>query len=160
LPYEEELALPLLDTIAKAVNAKVLYNEDLLDNKVRNIIAGSLIDLNELKNFSNQLLVVSISRLDEALKKLNEVTRLVSQDTNPLSGIILTGRGELTEAQCAYFQSQRIPVLYAKIDTYEVVMKISRIEVKINVRTPWKVQKAISLFKEHINLDPIFAYQA
>lgn len=159
LPYEEELALPLLDTIAKAVNAKVLYNEDLLDNKVRNIIAGSLIDLNELKNFSNQLLVVSISRLDEALKKLNEVTRLVSQDTNPLSGIILTGRGELTEAQCAYFQSQRIPVLYAKIDTYEVVMKISRIEVKINVRTPWKVQKAISLFKEHINLDPIFAYQ-
>ncbi len=159
IPYEEELALPLMDTICKAINGKILYNEDQMDNKVRNIIAGSLIDLNELKNFSNQLLVVSINRLDEALRKLQEVSRLMPTEVSPLAGIVLTGRGEPREDQIEYFQDHNIPVLLAKIDTYEVVMKISRIEVKINVRTPWKVQKAISLFKQYVNLDPILNHQ-
>ncbi|MEL6671653.1 MAG: AAA family ATPase [Bacteroidota bacterium] len=153
LPFEEELGLPVMHTIAKAVNAKVVYNEDQLDNKVRDTIAGSLIDLRELRNFNNQLLVVSIPRLDEAMKKLEKVSRLIDTHESPLSGIIVTGQGEFKENQIAYFEQHKIPVLRAMIDTYEAVIKISRIEVKINTRTQWKVQKAIELFQQHVNLD-------
>ncbi|MEL6254689.1 MAG: DRTGG domain-containing protein, partial [Bacteroidota bacterium] len=142
-------------TICKAVNGKVAYNDDQLDNRVKDIVAGSLIDLTQLRSFKNQLLVVSIHRLDEALKRLSKATRLMETDESPLSGIITTGEGEYTPEQVEYFEKHKIPVIRVKIDTYEVVIKISRIEVKINTRTPWKVKKAVQLFQEHINIDPI-----
>ena len=39
--------------------------------------------------------------------------------------------------------------------TYGSVVKISRIEVKINTRTPWKTQRAIELIRENVNVDAI-----
>ncbi|MEO1449139.1 MAG: AAA family ATPase [Bacteroidota bacterium] len=158
LPYEEELGLPVMHTIAQAINAKVTFNEGQLNNRVAGIIAGSLIDLGEHKKFENQLLVVSINRLGDAMRKLNQVSRFIEGDKSPLSGIILTGKGELTEEHSAYFASHRIPVLRSLIDTYEAVIKISRIEVKINTRTPWKVKKAEQLFFEHVDMGPVMEF--
>lgn len=155
IPYEEELGLPIMRTIAKGIGATVARNENYLDNKVKDIIAGSLIDLTQLKNFNNQLLVVSVKRLDDALRKLSQVTRLMDTDESPLSGIVITGEGDPPEEHIRYFDEHNIPVLRSHMDTYEVVMKISRIEVKINTRTPWKVRKAIELFKEHVDLEPV-----
>jgi BioD-like phosphotransacetylase family protein len=155
IPFEEELALPLMDTIAKAINAEVVLHSDMLDNKIKGIIAGSLIDMSEMKDFDHQLLVVSINRLEEALKKLTQVTRLMSMRESPLSGVILTGQGDMSPSQVAYIKANKIPVLRSKIDTYEAVIKISRIEVKINVRTPWKVRKAMDLFEAHVDLSPV-----
>ncbi|TAE46772.1 MAG: hypothetical protein EAZ89_19425 [Bacteroidetes bacterium] len=155
LPYEEELGLPVMYTICQTLNGQGMYNEDMLDNKVRGIIAGSLIDMSEIRNFQNQLLVVSVNRLAEALRKLQEAARMIEAVESPLSGIILTGRGDLTEDQIEYINQHRIPVIRVKLDTYEAVIKISRIEVKINTRTPWKVKKAVELFREHVDLSPV-----
>jgi hypothetical protein len=158
MPYEEELGLPVMHTIAQAVNAQVTHNEEMLDNRVKDIIAGSLIDLKELNHYDGQLLVVSINRLKEALKKVDQVSRSLGTDLSPLSGLILTGHGEM-DAECeAYFHRHRIPVLRVRIDTYEAVIQISKIEVKINTRTPWKVQKAISIFQDYIDMGPIMDY--
>ncbi|MEM7659520.1 MAG: AAA family ATPase, partial [Bacteroidota bacterium] len=78
LPYEPELGLPVMHTIAQALNAKVERGEHHLNNRVNHIIAGSLIDLQELRNFENQLLVVSINRLSEAIRKLKQLSRLMN----------------------------------------------------------------------------------
>lgn len=155
LPYDRELGLPVMHSIVKAINGKVELNEDRLDNRVMDIIAGSLIDLREMQEFSNHLLVVSVNRLDEALKKLEGVFRLVDQEEYPLSGIIITGDAEISKEHRETFLQHRVPVVRAAMDTYEVVIKISRMEVKINTRTPWKVKKAIELFNQHIDLRPV-----
>lgn len=151
LPYEEELGLPVMATIASAINAKVLMHEDQLDNRVGDIIAGSLIDLSKPKDFCNQLLVVSHKRLGEAVKKIRQVGRFLEVSC-PLTGIVVTGEGEIQDEVLEYINENKLPVLHSMIDTYEVVIKISRIEVKINTRTPWKVIKAVNLFREHISL--------
>ncbi|MEM6261947.1 MAG: AAA family ATPase [Bacteroidota bacterium] len=152
IPYEEELALPLMATIRKAIKGDVMYNETHFDNKVEDIIAGSLIDLNELKSFRNQLLVVSFNRIKDALGKIQHVCDQACLENSPLSGIILTGQGTLPEDTIKYIQDNEIPVIRSRIDTYESVIKISRIEVKINTRTPWKVKKAVELFEKHVDL--------
>ena len=108
-----------------------------------------------LNNFNNQLLVVSVNRLDDALKKLAQVSRLLEIEETPLSGIIITGDGEIQEEHVGYFNEFKIPVLRSLMDTYEVVKKISQIEVKINTRTHKKEKKAIELFKEHVNLESL-----
>lgn len=158
LPFEEELGLPVLHTIKQAIKAQVTHNDHMLNNKVKGIIAGSLIDLKELKEFENQLLVVSINRLEDAMRKLEQVARIMEKQDSPLAGIILTGQGELSDDHLSYFLSHEIPVLRSMIDTYEAVIKISKIEVKINTRTPWKVKKAVQLFKDHVEMDYILDY--
>ncbi len=158
MPYEQELGLPVMHGIVKAINGKVEYNEDQLDNRVTAIVAGSLIDLSDTQDFTNQLLVVSINRLDEALRKMEGVWKLLEGESYPLSGIIVTGPGSFLPQHIETFEKHNIPVVRATMDTYEVVIKISRIEVKINTRTPWKVSKAINLFQEHIDLGPVLHF--
>lgn len=157
IPYEEELGLPLMDTICKTINGTVLYNEDRLDNRVREIIGGSQFDIDNLRIVDNLLLVVSPGRIDEALAKLrDEAVAMESENgKSPLSGIILSGKGDLKAEAIDYILENKIPVIRSIIDTYEVVVRISRIEVKINTRTPWKVTKAVKLFSEHVNLAPV-----
>jgi dethiobiotin synthetase len=152
LPYEQELGLPVMATIASTINAKVLHHEHQLDNRVADIIAGSLIDLSKPEDFVNQLLVVSFKRLGEAIKKLTQVGQIMGFDC-PLSGILVTGEGEISPDLLDYINEFKLPVLHSIMDTYEAVIKISRIEVKINTRTPWKVIKAVNLVRSHVNLD-------
>ena len=77
----------------------------------------------------------------------------------PLSGVIVTGDGrhenwfQLEDLRHSYFIKNEIPVLTTILDTYGSVVKISRIEVKINTRTPWKIKRAISLIKEHVDFE-------
>ena len=156
IPYEEELEYPLMITIVRALKAKVLYNPENLDNQVEDVIAGSLIDLHELRSFKNLLLVVSIHRLDDALRKLRQLSKIMGIREFKLAGVVLTGKGDLDPEHVEYFENSSVPVLMTNLDTYGTIMTISKIEVKINVRTQWKVLKAVALFKKHINLDPIF----
>ena len=84
-------------------------------------------------------------------------------DKSPLSGVIVTGDGRhakwYDEADLTnpYFQKHKIPVLTTKLDTYGSVVKISRIEVKINKRTPWKVKRAIELIQQHVDFDMLLS---
>ena len=156
IPYEEDLEYPLMITVVGALKAEVLYNAENLDNQVEEVIAGSLIDLNELKSFQNLLLVVSVHRLSDALKKLQMLTKIMGIRELRLAGIILTGKGEIEEEHKEYFVKSKVPVLLTNLDTYGAIMTISKIEVKINVRTQWKVLKAVSLFKKHIDLETLF----
>ena len=41
------------------------------------------------------------------------------------------------------------------LETYGAVVKIARIEVKINLQTPWKVKRAVDMIEHNINLDLI-----
>ena len=155
LPYEEELGRPLMGTICKAIKGQVMFNGDQMDNRVKDIIAGSLIEMEDLRRLSDQLLVVSVRRFDDALRRIRQFAEQHNLTETPLAGIIITGKGSLKKDQEDYISHHKIPVLRSFFDTYESVIKISRIEVKINTRTPWKVQKAVELFKEHVDLTPI-----
>lgn len=155
IPYEEELGLPLMETISKAVNGQVIFNEHMMDNRVRDIIAGSLVEMENLRRFTNQLLIVSVRRFDDALRRIKKIVEQNNFTDTPLAGIILTGKGSLKKEHEDYINHHKIPVLRSFFDTYESVIKISRIEVKINTRTPWKVQKAVELFDEYVDLTPI-----
>lgn len=159
VPYDKSLAYPLMATVANAVRGRVAANEHNLDNKVEDIVAGSLIDVNELKSFENLLLVVSINRLEDALAKISSITQMIGEDKTPLSGIIVTNKGELSTHSMNYINRHQIPLVRTNLDTYGSVVKVSRIEVKINTRTPWKVRKAVELIKENVDLELIFEEQ-
>ncbi len=159
VPYDRSLSFPIMETINQAVNGKVIMNEHNLSNRVEDIIAGSLVDVDEFSTFRNILLVVSYKRLNEAIDKIHAIARMKKLQRSPLSGVIVTGDGrhenwyKLEDIRHPYLLDHEIPILTTVLDTYGSVVKISRIEVKINTRTPWKIKKAISLIKDHVNFN-------
>ena len=161
LPFDKRMSYPIMETIKRAIKGKVLANEGKLNNRVEDIMAGSLIDMKELRDVKNILLVVSFKRLDEAIEKLGFVSKKHNLTKSPISGIIITGDGkheldyDHSDYSKHYIQEQEIPVITTDLDTYGSVVKISRIEVKINTRTPWKTRRAIELIRENVDVEKL-----
>jgi dethiobiotin synthetase len=155
IPYDKSLAFPLMKTVAKAINGIVSFNENQLSNKVEDILAGSLIDLDEFKSSKDLLLVVSAQKVQDAISKIKSISELVGLEHSPLSGIVATGHGAITGPCLDYIQENKIPVVRTTLDTYGSVLKISRIEVKINRSTPWKVARAIELIERNVDMDAL-----
>ena len=161
LPYDPVLSYPILATIKQAVNGKVLINEACLGNKVEDIVPGSLIESHEFSSLKNILLVVSYRHLNDAIERIRTVSLEKKIEKSPLSGVIVTGSDKYRLSlesdtfilNHPYFKEHQIPVLTTNLDTYGSVVKISRIEVKINTRTPWKAQRAIELIRENVDFD-------
>ncbi len=159
LPYDQNLSLPIMATILRAVDGKTLLNEEYLNNPVEDILAGSLIETEDSNIGQNILLVASIKRLNEAMAKIEKISKTKKLEKSPLSGVIVTGDGrhakwyDEADLNNPYFRKHNIPVITTVLDTYGSVVKISRIEVKINTRTPWKVKRAIELIQEHVDFD-------
>ncbi len=156
VPYDECLAYPLMSTVADSLKGTVELNEDYLDtNRVENILAGSLVDLKELNTMQNHLIVASIRTIGRAIKRVENFCQTQGLDQSPLSGIIVTGEGKLDKSSYQYINDHKIPLIRTNFDTFGVVIKISKIEVKINRHTPWKISRAIELINESVDLDQI-----
>jgi len=70
MPYDETLAYPLMSTVADSIKATVMLHEDKLDNRVQSMIAGSLVDMKELKSFQDLLLIASYRTINRAIKRV------------------------------------------------------------------------------------------
>ena len=158
IPYDKSLAYPLIKTVQKAIKGEITHFKEFADNKVENIIAGSLVDLKELKTFQNLLLVASTRTIGSAVQKIKSITSLLNIQTSPLSGIVITGEGEAEDVVLDYVNKHKIPLVRTKLDTYGAVIKISRIEVKINRNTPWKINRAIELIRSNVDLEEILDF--
>lgn len=158
MPYEKTLAYPLIRSVSEAVKGVVTYNADFVDNKVESIIAGSLIDLKELKSSQDLLLVVATRSINEAIKKIEFMAKNHGITNCPLSGIVATGEGQMDKHTIQYIEKHNLPLIRTELDTYGAVLHISRIEVKINRSTPWKINMAIDLIEKNVNLEMILDY--
>lgn len=155
MPYLPSLAFPLMRTVAKAISGEVMANGHKMNNKIEEILAGSLVDTENLTKFENLLLVVSGRVVVDAIAKVRLITEILDESKSPLSGIIITGPDDISEDTMEYINRFEIPLVKTNLDTYGSVLKISKIEVKINTRTPWKVQEAIDLFSKSVDSDRI-----
>ncbi len=157
IPYNRSMAYPIMSSIVKAVNGIVITNEDQLENKVEDTISGSLIDDALFEEGGNYLLVAGADRINEPILK---VQRWINDHPNrvPLSGILATGVGEITSLAHEFVEKYRIPFVRTRLDTLGSVLKISRIEVKINLNTPWKISTAIDLINKNVDFDKINEY--
>jgi len=151
VPYDNMLAYPLIWTISKSIGGQFEFYKEKGFSKVANILAGSLVEKDKLLKSKDNLLVVSSRVLDESLQTIQEMAS-DDDDESPLNGIIITGEGDVSEQALEYINAFSLPVVRTELDTYGVVLQISKLEVKINRRTPWKIAKAIELIQENVDI--------
>ncbi|MCB0687135.1 MAG: AAA family ATPase [Saprospiraceae bacterium] len=155
MPYDETLAHPIISTICDAVNGSVIENTEEIERQVEDIMAGSLIDINRIKAQKNILLVVGADRVNNAIHKIDLLSQVNDIERSPLAGIVATGEGDINEQSMDYIKRHHLPLIRTHLDTYGSVIKISKIEVKINLNTPWKIERAITLIEDNVNLSRI-----
>lgn len=155
IPYDQTLAYPLIRSVAGSVEGTIIYNADYDNNKVAGILAGSLIDLAKLQKMPDQLLVVSTKALNSVIKKIENLEDINNIEETSLCGIVATGEGNIDSNTLKYIEENNLPLIRTHLDTYGCVVKISKIEVKINRKTPWKVKKAIQLIENHVDFESI-----
>ncbi|OWY23546.1 hypothetical protein C7N43_34930 [Sphingobacteriales bacterium UPWRP_1] len=154
IPFEEELAYPLMSTVTRELQGEVLCNKEMLNNLIEGSIAGSLVDLETLNTAKQHLLIVSSRRLNDALSKLQGIWEQQSMLPN-LAGVVLTGHAAIYPPDLQFLIDNAIPVIKTHFDTYEAVIKLSKIDVKLNTKAPHKIQKAIEIVEEYVNMDRI-----
>lgn len=161
LPFDKTLTFPIMETILHAIKGKVIFHPERLDNRIEHIISGALVERRELNALNNLLVIVNFRRLDHTVEILDEIARQQGIEECPLAGIIIHGEGDFVPDfidgfSCKdYVDQHRIPVIATTLDTYGSALKISKIEVKINTRTLWKVERAVELFRNHVNVDAL-----
>ena len=156
MPFDRTMGFPTMTTIMDSVKGKIEYNGDRMDNFAEGTIAGSLISTEELMGKGgNLLLVVGATRLSLAIEDTAEIMRREGWTKPPFSGIITTGHGAYSQKTIDFVQDHHIPLVRTMLETYGAVVKIARIEVKINLQTPWKVKRAVDMIEHNINLDLI-----
>ncbi len=161
LPYDDILTYPIMETIRRCVDGKILLNGHNLDNRVENITSGALIEQKEFDKLQNLLLIVGYRRLESAIAGIEEIVKHKQIAGSPLAGIIINGEGNFMEnflddfPARDYIEKHGIPLVATNLDTYGSALRISRLEVKIHTRTPWKVERAIQLIQEHVDLESL-----
>jgi len=157
IPLAPELAYPTIFNVAKAIKADMLCGHNRSANLIEDIIAGSLIDLTDLNTSKSYLLVVSARRLTAAMTKLRNIWRLKNLSAPNLAGVVITGDAHVSDDWLGYLSYHNIPTLHTMYDTYESVIKISHLNVKLNAQTPQKIVRAVQLFEKYAFFDRITA---
>lgn len=152
VPHDKTLGFPLLWTITNSIKGSFEFYSEKGFNKVENILPGSVVDTEILKKSSDNLLVVSSRMMAKAIGIIKEFVEEENLEKIPLSGIIITGDGNISKVIKSFINDYSIPVVRTKLDTYGVVVKISNLEVKIIRKTPWKISKAIELINENVDI--------
>lgn len=160
LPYEKTLLYPLLDTISTAIRGKVLLNESGMNKMVENVVAASLLGSHNFEEERGVLLVASKNRLNESIRGIQRQCKQKGIDVSPLAGIIITGDGKLVHSLDdfefeKYVTDNNIPIIATPLDTYGTAVKISHLEVKINVQTLGKANRAMELVRDFVDLTKI-----
>ena len=101
---------------------------------------------------ANNLLVVSSRVLDDAIERIEEISLAEGFEDSPLCGVVVTGEDPISAPTLEYLNQYSLPTIRTKLDTYGAVIRISKLEVKINRRTPWKISKAIELINDHVDI--------
>ena len=163
IPFDKTMSHPIMKTVRGAIKGKFIANEQRCINSIEKLVPGSLLDEVEgLEEKKNLLLVVSYKRTNDRIQMLRDRLGDISKDQHPISCIIMTvdeNAPEVMQKQyeidTSYFEKYSIPVVTTPLDTLGTFTKFNQIEVKINISTPWKVQRAMELIKKNVNLDLI-----
>ncbi len=160
IPFDRTLLYPLLDSIRNTIRGKVLSNSKGLSNIIENVVAASLLAAHDFDEKKGVLLVVSQKRVNMALGAVRRICAEKKYDKIPLAGVVITGDGK-NRIDLENFEHQEfidkycVPMIATPLDTYGTAVKISHMEVKINVQTLDKANRAVELVNEHIDLGDI-----
>lgn len=155
IPLIDTLSNPTLKEIITALNGKVLFGHDYLDNQTGNFNVGAMQLRNYLHHLKHESLVITPG--DRADIILGALQANISSNYPRISGIILTG-GLIPEDSIIKLiegLSQVVPIISVEDGTFNVANRVGSIKSNIYADSVQKIETSISTFEKYVSFDSL-----
>ena len=155
IPRIKALSHPTLNEILVALDGKVLFGEENLNNQTGSFGVGAMQLHNYLTHLRENSLVITPG--DRADIILGALQANLSDNYPNISGILLTG-GLLPEPSILKllegFKSN-VPIISVPQGTFDAANAVGNIKSKIYAESKQKITTSISLFNTHVDGEPL-----
>ena len=151
IPKINNLSSPTVKEIVNALDGKVIFGKDLLNNLTENFSVGAMQLRNYLTHLKENALVITPG--DRADIILGALQANISKNYPKISGIVLTG-GLLPEESILKLiegLSSVVPIISVNGGTYIVANNIGQIKPRIYAENTEKIATSISTFEKNVN---------
>lgn len=155
IPLVDTLDNPTLKEIVTALEGKILFGKEFLDNQTGNFGVGAMQLRNYLTTLKNESLVITPG--DRADIILGALQANISSNYPRISGIILTGglTPEPSILKLIDGLSQIVPIISVQDGTFNVTNRVGAIKSNIYADSIPKIQTTISTFERYVSFDPL-----
>jgi phosphate acetyltransferase len=153
IPLISSLNNPTIKEIAKAIDAKILFGHEYLNNQTNSFKVGAMQLRNYLKQLEQDCLIITPG--DRADIILGALQANISSNYPSVSGIVLTG-GLIPEEPIVKLIEglQRIvPILSVKFGTFEVANKIGAVRSHMYAENKDKIIISLNTFDKYCTVD-------
>lgn len=148
IPMHVELSNPTMGEIKDSLNAKLLFGENLLTNRVDHSIVGAMQLHNFLTRLGQNTLVVTPGDRGDLI--IGSLQANVSRSFGKVAGIIVTGgmHPEPSILKLVDGLETIVPILQVEEGTFQVVTEVNQIRARIAADDQEKIALAIRLFEK------------
>ena len=153
VPKVNFLANPTVKEVAEALNGKVLFGEQFLDNSIGSYSTGAMQLRNYLTRIKENALVITPG--DRADIILGALQANASSNYPRIAGIILTGNLIPEEPILKLIEGVQSTVPIVSVDggTFRISNKIGAVKAKIYASNSKKILLALDTFDTYINVE-------
>ncbi len=156
IPYEPVLASPTVRQVSEKLDGEILCGEDHLDNRVGDIIVAAMESDHVVSYLKERVLVITPGdRSDNIMAILS--THVLESYRSPVSGIILSGGFRPSGKVMSLLAGAKLPAVLCRQDTYTLAAKLSDTVFKLALEDNDRIEAAICLVDEHVDIDGILA---
>ncbi len=155
IPFNDLLNTPAIKDFEILFDAPLISGQEHSYRHFQHprLVAGSLESYQD-DIMQNELIITPATREDIILKTIEKHTEAKRKNGKDLEGgIILTSRHAPSDAIVKMIKAHDIPVIYAPICSYDAMKMITSFIAKIRNGDTLKIDRAINLVEENLNLD-------
>jgi phosphate acetyltransferase len=153
IPLIPALKNPTIKEISKAIDAKILFGGEFINNQTSSFKVGAMQLRNYLTQLEQDCLIITPG--DRADIILGALQANISSNYPSISGIVLTG-GLIPEEPIVKLidgLQQIVPILSVKFGTFEVANKIGAVRSHMYADNKEKILISLSTFDKYCNVD-------
>ncbi|MBL8014377.1 MAG: AAA family ATPase [Candidatus Omnitrophica bacterium] len=156
IPDTPMLSAPTVEQIMQRLDLRLFCGGENINARVKHTIVAAMEPHNMIGHLKDGTLVItSGDRVDNILVSVSSHLVHEGSGGSRISAVILTG-GLVPDAKIVnLLKESKIPVLFSDFDTYTVAAKIENLTFKIQKTDKDKIQEAMRLVKDNVNVDSI-----
>lgn len=154
MPYKKFLAMPTIAEIAERTGGRMLCGKNYINNVVDKILVGAMEPHEALHYIEDGSLIITPGDREDII--LAATGAHLSHDSGiNISGIVLTGGLTPHSEILELVKKAQVPMMLTQGDTYSVAAKIHDMVIKIKPQDKLKIQTAIKLIEDYVDVDRI-----
>jgi phosphate acetyltransferase len=152
IPWDKNLQSPTMKEIADALDAKVLFGENLLSSQVDHFVTGAMMLPNFLNHIKENVLIITPGDRGDII--IGALQANLSANYPKVAGILLTAGTEPEEPIVRLIEGLQtiVPVISVQNGTFETTTRVGAIHSRISADNKKKITLAIDIFEKYVDM--------